>query len=164
MKSSLRRFVLCAAVLATMFNLVPNTLAQQTGVLKPLTVGVNVQRQLSRNSGVGPASNAAAMRASISGEAIPMSSYTVTASDGHAYSGVLVGTSPFDGSGGTTTVNSPIIPVVINVQLVGVGPYTSDPTAQDPCLSSGSDTDLVSNSPIFGSTDYTMNGQAVGNT
>ena len=163
MKSSLRGFFLCAAVLAAMSNLVPNTLAQQPGVLEPLPAGVNVQRQVSHNSGVGPASNAAAMRASIGGEAIPMSSYTVTASDGKTYSGTLVGTSPFDGSGGTTTVNSPIIPVVINVLLQGV-PYTSDPTAEDPCLPSGSDTDLVVNSPIFGSTDYIMNGEAVGNT
>jgi hypothetical protein len=138
-------------------------LAQQPPALKPLPVDVNVQRRLSHHSGVSPASTAAAIRASIGGQALPMSGYTVTASDGNTYSGVLVGTSPFDGSGGTTTVNSPIIPVVINVTLQGV-PYTSDPTAQDPCLSSGSDTDLVTNSPIFGSTDYTMNGAAVGNT
>jgi hypothetical protein len=162
-KRSYGRFLWCAAVVTAMSSLTPKAFAQGGTVLEPVPVGVNFQRTISHNSGIDPASNPAAMGAAIDGAAIPLTNYTDMASDGNTYSGVLVGTSPFDGSGATTTVTSPIIPVVIQANLGGV-PYTSDPTAPDLCLPSGSDVDLVTNSPIFGSTDYMMNGVDVGNT
>jgi hypothetical protein len=163
MKRSYGRFLCCTAVVTAMSSLTPKAFAQGGPVLEPLPVGVNLQRSISHNSGIDAASNPAAMGAAIDGGAIPLTPYTDMASDGNTYNGVLVGTSPFDGSGATTTVTSPIIPVVIQANLGGI-PYTSDPTAPDPCLLSGSDVDLVTNSPIFGSTDYMMNGVDVGNT
>jgi hypothetical protein len=162
-KSSFERFFGCAAVVTAMLSLTPNAFAQGGTVLQPVPAGVNLQRPISHNSGIDPAKNPAAMGAAIDGAAIPLTPYTDMASDGNTYSGVLVGTSPFDGSGATTTVTSPIIPVVIQANLGGLL-YTSDPTAPDPCLPSGSDVDLVTNSPIFGFTDYMMNGEDIGNT
>jgi hypothetical protein len=163
MRRSYGRFVWCAVVVTAMSSLTPQAFAQVGPVLEPVPVGVNLQRSMSHNSGIDPASTPAVMKTALDGAAIPLTTYTDMASDGNTYSGVLVGTSPFDGSGATTTVKSPIIPVVIQASLGGL-PYTSDPTAPDPCLPSGSDVDLVMNSPIFGVTDYMMNGVDVGNT
>jgi hypothetical protein len=57
-------------------------------------------------------------------------------------------------------VDSPIIPVIVQL-----GPFTYDPTSPDPCLGGNTtDTQLISNSPIFGSVDYIMNGVDVGTT
>jgi hypothetical protein len=164
MKRSFKSLLCCAAAVAALSTLAPTAVAQTAGILLPLPSDVDTQKRLTLNRGIHPLGNAAALRASVSGAAVPMAPYSVVASDGNTYTGTLVGTSPFDGSGLTTMVNTPIIPVVISVNLVGVGPYVSDPTASDPCLPGGSDATLVLNSPIFNSTDYVINGQDVGTT
>jgi hypothetical protein len=137
---------------------VPGALAQKRVELQPLPAHVNVHKRITHNTGITTVGKPQ------DSQSVPLTGYSVVASDGTSYIGTLVGTSPFDGSGLGTTVNTPIIPVRLSVTLPGIGPYVSDPTAQDPCLPSGSDTDNVLNGPVFNSTDYVMNGQDVGVT
>src|SRR5215831_4626283 len=108
MKRSFTRLLCCAAAFAALSNLAPTAVAQNAGVLLPLPPDVDTQSQLTRNRGLAPG-------ASVSGAAVPLTAYSVVASDGNTYTGTLVGTSPFDGSGLSTTVNTPIIPVVLAV-------------------------------------------------
>jgi hypothetical protein len=163
MKRSFKTLLCCGAAFAVLSSVTPKALAQEPGVLQPLPAGLPSRRQITHNRGIDRAGNAAALQASQVGATLPLASYSVVASDGRTYTGTLVGTSPFDGSGMSTTVNTPIIPVVVSVSLGGL-PYVSDPTAPDPCLSAGADTDFVLNSPIFNPTDYVINGQDVGTT
>lgn len=163
MQGSFKTLLCCAAIYTAMLSLAPMALSQDSGALQPLPIDVNVQKLTIHNFGLTSRGNAAASQ--LTGAAtLPLTNFSVVASDGNTYTGTLVGTSPFDGSGLTTMVNTPIIPVVIQVNLGG-NPYASDPTASDPCLPSGADTDLVVGSPLFDSTtDYIINGQDVGAT
>jgi hypothetical protein len=163
MKRSFKTLLCCAAAFAVLSSVTPQASAQDPGVLQPLPAGLASRRQITHNRGIDRAGNAAALQASQAGATLPLASYRVVASDGRTYQGLLVGTSPFDGIGRSTTVITPIIPVVVSV-LLGDMPYVSDPTAPDPCLPAGADTDFVLNSPIFNSTDYVINGQDVGTT
>ena len=159
MKSALRRVFWCATAAATMSAFAVTTFGQSGGDVQVVDFVRNPNQPISVKIGINPASNRAAMRAAADASTIPLWSYSVVASDGNTYQGVMVGTDAFNPSDITTSVPTPIIPVIVQL-----GPFTYDPTAPDPCLSGGTVSDLVSNSPIFGSTDYVMNGVDVGNT
>ncbi len=160
MKISLGRFFWCAAAAAALSNLAISTFAQTNGDVQVVDLAANPHRLTTVTMGLDPASNALATWVSAAAT-LPLWNYTIVASrDGNTYQGTMVGTSPFDGGSVTTIVQTPILPV--KVQL---GPYTYDPTVPDSCLSGGTTVrDLVSNSPIFNSSPYTMNGVDVGNT
>ena len=104
-------------------------------------------------------------RAAASGDTIPMWSYTVTSSrDGKAYTGTMVGASPFTNPNSTTSIPTQIVPLIIHMSDGGI----FDPTAPDPCLAAPltgtSDLAVVQQSPIFQDHPYTMNGINVGTT
>jgi hypothetical protein len=105
--------------------------------------------------------NAAAMAASVAGATtIPMWSYNVTASrDGHPYSGVMVGRSPFFHGARTTNVPTYIIPLKVHMPDGGV----FDPSATDStCSRSGTPLNLFQNSPIITPVDIMMGGIDIG--
>src|SRR5215469_1106513 len=157
MKSHLGRVVLCALAAAIMS---PFAFGQTGGDVQVVPLVRNPNQPVSVKFGIDPARNAAALRAALAGPALPLWNYSITGYDGMNYQGVMVGTSPFDSGGTTTMVDSPIIPVIVKL-----GPFTYDPTSPDPCLGGNTtDTQLISNSPIFGSVDYIMNGVDVGTT
>jgi hypothetical protein len=100
------------------------------------------------------------------GSTIPMWSYTTTSTrDGFAYSGTMVGASPFTNPGTSTSVPTQIVPLIIHMMSGG---RTFDPTAGDPCaaapLTNTSDLVLFQNSPIILNHAYTMNGVSIGAT
>ncbi len=70
----------------------------------------------------------------------------------------MVGTDPAKGSH-TTTINTLIVPLIF--QVLGI---TLDPTQNIGCGGNSSAVTLVQNSPIFQSTDYSLNGTDVGDT
>lgn len=105
-------------------------------------------------------------------------SYTVTSSrDGNAYSGEMVGQSPFINPKNldVTTVETPIIPVIVtthsfaNSSLTARSPGTTvfDPTAaQQSCLSAphNNPLTLLHQSPIFHPVNFSFGGTDVGTT
>jgi hypothetical protein len=105
--------------------------------------------------------SAAAMAASVAGATtIPMWRYNITASrDGHPYTGVMVGRSPFFHGARTTNVPTFIIPLKVHMPDGGV----FDPTATDSsCSPSGTPLNLFQNSPIITPVDISMGGVDIG--
>ena len=100
---------------------------------------------------------------------LPMWIYSATASaalGGGAYSGRMIGRSPYDRGKATITIPVQIVPLVITIDNGNGDRVTYDPTAVDPCISPGAhtDVDMVANSPLFTNSNWTMNGISVGNT
>src|SRR5438309_11603978 len=105
---------------------------------------------------------------------------TVSSRDGNTYSGVMVGQDPFSsGPFTTTTVDTPIIPLIITTKSVAFkvskggilsrikGFTTFDPTVADnACLSSPNNVPigLAVQSPIFQATDFSFGPTSVGTT
>lgn len=89
---------------------------------------------------------------------VPRWCYMVTGWDGQTYFGVIAGRSP--AVGGTTTINVPIIPIILTA-----GGRVFDPTQPDPvCLPPGqSAVSMTLASPIFQPVPTTYNGTFVGN-
>ena len=95
-------------------------------------------------------------------------SYVHSADKGSgSYSGTIVGRSPFDRVKTTTTIPVQIVPLVITIGD-GTTTHTYDPTAVDPCVTGANgpytDVGVITGSPIFQKTDWTMNGVSVGKT
>ena len=106
--------------------------------------------------------------------------YTVLSSrDGNTYSGAMVGQNPFGSSFTTTSINTPIIPVILTTNSVFVkitnggaintkpGVTVFDPTvADDACFSSPNDVPLtlMAQSPIFQSEPFQFGPTAIGTT
>ncbi len=106
--------------------------------------------------------------------------YTVVSSrDGNTYSGAMVGQDPFGSNFTTTTVDTPIIPVILITNTIAVaspngkilttkpGVTVFDPTAPDDvCLTSPNDVPvtLMAQSPIFQPNAFTFGPTAVGDT
>jgi hypothetical protein len=108
--------------------------------------------------------------------------YIVTSSrDGNIYSGEMVGQNPFGPAAGltTTTVNAPVVPVILTTDMIitrvehgtvlATKPGTTvfDPTATDnSCLSSPNNVPLavLDQSPIFQPADFNFGGTDVGAT
>ena len=105
---------------------------------------------------------------------------TVSSRDGNTYSGAMVGEDPFSsGPFTTTTVDTPIIPLIITTKSVAFkvskggilsrikGFTTFDPTVADnACLSSPNNVPLALavQSPIFQATDFSFGPTSVGTT
>ena len=93
---------------------------------------------------------------------IPLWDYNVTSPlNGNAYSGTMVGRSPFFHGARTTNIPAIVVPLIIKFSDGSV----FDPTATDSnCSPAGTPLDLTQNSPIFVPVDITMNGVDMGVT
>ena len=101
-----------------------------------------------------------AMRMAVAGQTIPLSQYTFTASkDGHSYSGVLVGTSPFSKTLASSNISAIVVPLKITI-----GTTLFDPTAPDSCDNNVSALTRFRQSPLANDVpSLMMNGVDVGN-
>jgi hypothetical protein len=115
---------------------------------------------------------------------LPLFTYNVTSTrDGNNYTGVMVGSNPFNGGDGQTSVTTQIIPLIIVTHKIGIagakfsskfvlstmpGDTVFDPTAADNsgCLTAPNNVPLalVQQSPIFQPTSLTFGGTFVGNS
>jgi hypothetical protein len=111
---------------------------------------------------------------------LPLFTYQVTSSrDGNSYTGVMVGTNPFQG-GGVSETPTFIVPLIFVLHRVGVsfdpntgiigtapGKTTFDPTvADDACLKAPNDVPLAifEQSPIFNAATFVFGGTTIGDT
>ncbi|HEY0796272.1 MAG TPA: hypothetical protein VGD64_10865 [Acidisarcina sp.] len=95
-----------------------------------------------------------------SGQTIPLWNYTTVAQDGNTYSGSMVGRSPFAHGHRTTTLPTYLVPVIFTFQDSG---DVFDPTVADGCgPANESVMTLIQNSPLFNTTNFTMNGVSIG--
>jgi hypothetical protein len=98
---------------------------------------------------------------------LPMFTYNVTASPdlgGGNFSGTILGRNPLNHGKTTTKIPTQLIPLVININD-GITNITYDPMAPDPCVPGNlSVMDVVTGSPLFTNTPFTMNGVNVGTT
>jgi len=131
---------------------------------------------------VKPAKDAAGnvIRPADSVSSLATFTYNVTSSrDGNNYTGSMVGQDPFSSGLTTTTVTTPVVPLIITFNAVATGlnkrgimtrtkgKTTLDPTAADTaCLAAPNDVPLtlVEQSPIFQSANFQFGTTAVGNT
>ncbi len=96
------------------------------------------------------------------GVTIPMWNYSVVASDGNTYQGMMVGRSPFFHGHRVTVVPTYLIPVKFTFADTGT---VFDPTVPDACAPGGTSVDdLILASPIFQDSDFVINGVDVGST
>ncbi len=111
---------------------------------------------------------------------LPLWAYHVRSSrDGNDYSGVMVGTNPFDEGSGRTSVPTQIIPIIFKTHTVGTsvdakgivattaGNTTFNPTVPDhACLGSRNNNPLrlFQQSPILQPADFNYGGTDVGRT
>ena len=140
------------------------------GILGVLTPSLFAQDAASLNrpqarSTVMPLTNVspATIRAlSDTGASIPLWNYSVTSPlNNHVYSGSMVGKNPFYHGARATNIPAIVVPLIIKFSDGSV----FDPTATDSnCSPGGTPLDLTRNSPIFTSTDITMNGVDMGVT
>jgi len=157
---------LCVAVLS--FGNI--TSAQQNGLI-PYTA-------------VGPATDAGghAINAAQAAESSDLATFAYTVKstrDGNTYSGAMVGQDPFGADFSTTTIDTPIIPVILITNTIAVaspngkilttkpGVTVFDPTAADDvCLTSPNDRPLtlMVQSPLFQSETFDIGPTAVGTT
>ena len=104
------------------------------------------------HSNVTAAKMAAIREQATTGLTIPLWNYSIVAGqDGNTYQGSIVGRSPYYHGRRSTTVAAYLVPVILTFPDGTV----FDPTAFDGCVGD-SVLDLVQNSPIFQSADYTL--------
>lgn len=104
------------------------------------------------HSNITKANMAVIKQQATTGSTIPLWNYSIIAGqDGNTYQGSIVGRSPYYHGRRSTTIQTYLIPVVLTFPDGSV----FDPTAYDGCIG---DTvlDLVQNSPVFQSTDFTF--------
>ena len=103
-----------------------------------------------------------AIRSGSAATSIPLWAYSVTASrDGSTRTGVMVGRSPFFHGARETDIPAFIVPLKVDMPDGGVfDPSVADPT----CLSSKVPTTVFTNSPLFQTTDFIMDGVDMGTT
>jgi hypothetical protein len=114
------------------------------------------------HSNITPAQMQAVKAQSASATTIPLWNYSVVAGqDSNTYTGIIVGRSPYYHGLRSTTIQAYLIPVVFTFPDGSV----FDPTATDACItqdgyyngvSNDSVMDLLQNSPIFQTADYTL--------
>ena len=93
-------------------------------------------------------------------QTIPLWSYSTVGQDGQAYTGAMVGRSPFAHGHRTTTIPTFLVPVILRFQDSG---DVFDPTIYDGCaVSNESVIQLIKNSPLISPQNFTMNGVDVG--
>ena len=150
----------------------------------PANVWAQAKMKLNAYTTVKPARNAAGNLVKASDAAAVSSlatfTYKVTSSrDGNTYTGAMVGSDPFSSGFTTTTVTTPVIPLIITINAVATGlnkrgiltqtngTITFDPTAPDnACLSAPNNVPvtLVQQSPIFQAASFAFGGTPVGDT
>jgi len=97
---------------------------------------------------------------------LPSFNFTLAASaalGGGVYSGTILGRSPLNRGMTTTAIPTQIIPLVITISD-GTTTVTYDPTLPDGCAGNRTDVAIITGSPIFNNSVWTMNGVNVGNT
>jgi len=164
--------IVCVALAATF--------AQGQAVVQRLPARHTVKRAPSQTS---PTTSTAAGTATAAASAIPglpLWTFNVESNrDGNEYTGVMVGTSPFNRGSGQTSVATQIVPIVIRTHTVGTvvsatgiittarGNTTFDPTRPDrACLGSRNNNPLrlFSQSPLLQTADFNYGGTDVGTT
>jgi hypothetical protein len=150
----------------------------------PANVWAQAKVKLNAYTTVKPARNAAGnmVRASDAAAVSSLATFTYNVTsgrDGNTYTGAMVGQDPFSSGFTTTTVTTPVIPLIITVNAVATGlnkhgiltqthgTITLDPTAADnACLSAPNNVPvtLVQQSPMFQATNFSFGGTSVGDT
>jgi hypothetical protein len=88
-----------------------------------------------------------------------MYSTTVTGYDGGTYTGTFVGRNPNNRAKTTTDIITQVIPLKITITDAEHGAVVYDPTVGNACFAgSPTDVSIITGSPIFNATNYTMNG------
>jgi hypothetical protein len=127
-----------------------------------------------------PAQASAAVAAAPAVPGLPLWSFHVVSDrDGNDYTGVMVGTSPFNHGSGQTSVATQIVPIIFKTHTIGTilrqngivattpGDTTFDSTVPDPaCLGARNNNPLrlFQQSPIFQAADFNYGGTDVGRT
>jgi hypothetical protein len=104
--------------------------------------------------------------ASMTAKPLPMFTYNVTASPdlgGGNFTGTILGRSPFNRGKTVTTIPVQLVPLIITIND-GTTTVTYDPTAADTCVTGHTAVDIITGSPLFNNSPFTMNGVNVGNT
>jgi len=160
--------LLCVAVTATFLQAQSAPRARLTAKYKVKSAPTGA------NAAAAPLASAAAT------PGLPLWSFHVHSSrDGNDYTGVMVGTNPFDEGSGNTRVATQIIPIIFNTHTVATsadakgiltttpGNNTFNPTVPDrACLGSRNNNTLrlFQQSPIFQHADFNYGGTDVGRT
>ena len=93
-------------------------------------------------------------------QTIPLWTYSTVAHDGKTYTGSMVGRSPFAHGHRITTIPTYLIPVILTFQDSG---DVFDPTTYDGCAPANESViQLIQNSPLIGTPNFTINGVDVG--
>jgi hypothetical protein len=171
---------LFCSVVVTLCVALTATFAQgQTSAQKPrLSAKHTVKRAHNLASGTASAMASAAGAAGTPG--LPLWTFNVSSDrDGNRYTGVMVGTNPFDEGSGQTNVATQIVPIIFKTHTIGnsvdangiiattPGNTTFNPTQADrACLGSRNNNPLrlFQQSPIFRSADFNYGGTDVGRT
>jgi hypothetical protein len=171
---------LFCSVVVTLCVALTATFAQgQASAQKPrLSAKHTVKRAHNLASGTASAMASAAGAAGTPG--LPLWTFNVSSDrDGNRYTGVMVGTNPFDEGSGQTNVATQVVPIVIKTHNVGTavgaggiltttpGNTTFNPTRSDrACLGSRNNNPLrlFLQSPLLQSADFNYGGTDVGNT
>jgi len=97
---------------------------------------------------------------------VPLWTYNYTASaarGGGTFTGRIVGRSPFARGKTTTTIPTQIVPLIITINGVTFDPTVVD-TVCGPAPRNASAVNIITGSPIFQNTNWTMNGANLGST
>src|ERR1700739_3037742 len=129
---------------------------------------------------VNAAATTSAGTAAAATPGLPLWTFNVDSNrDGNEYTGVMVGTSPFDGGSGQTSVATQVVPIVIRTHTIGTtvstagiiattrGNSTFNPTQNDrACLGSRNNNPfrLFLQSPLVQPADFNYGGTDVGTT
>jgi hypothetical protein len=99
-------------------------------------------------------------------KSLPSFNYQITADQslgGHTYTGTILGSDPT--LAGKAKIPVQIIPLIISITSLDDGTIvTYDPTVADPCAGGHTQVELVQNSPLFQTSQWTINGVNVGYT
>jgi hypothetical protein len=164
--------IVCVALAATF--------AQGQAGVQRLPARHTVKRAPSKTSPTTSTAAGTAAAAASASPGLPVWTFNVESNrDGNEYTGVMVGTSPFNGGSGQTSVATQIVPIVIRTHTVGTvvsatgiittapGNTTFDPTRADrACLGSRNNNPLrlFSQSPLLQTADFNYGGTDVGTT
>jgi hypothetical protein len=156
------------------------TFAQGQAGVQRLPARHIVKRAPSHTSPTTSSAAGTATAAASATPGLPLWTFNVESNrDGNEYTGVMVGTSPFNGGSGQTSVVTQVVPIVIRTHTIGTvvsatgiittapGNTTFDPTRADrACLGSRNNNPLrlFSQSPLMQAADFNYGGTDVGIT